>query len=53
MDDFKVECYITGEDDHDIRLCDLHEQDIREWKKQIEERALSEYYNKKIEVKEN
>ena len=51
MYDFRVECYIDGGGKQNIKPSDLNEKDIEEWKKDMETRALSEYYNKKIKVK--
>lgn len=51
MCDFRIECYIDSGDEKNIKISDLNEKDMKEWKKDMESRALSEYYNKKIKVK--
>lgn len=51
MDDFRIEYYIDSKDNQNIKLSDLNEKDMEEWKKDMESRALSEYYNKKIKQK--
>ena len=51
MDDFRIEYYIDGKYNQNIKLSDLNEKDMEEWKKDMESRALSEYYNKKIKQK--
>lgn len=50
MDDFRIEYYIKVGDEQNIKLSDLNEKDKEEWKKDMEARALSEYYNKKVKI---
>lgn len=52
MDDFRIEYYIDNGDDQNIKLSSLNEKDMEEWKKDMEARALSEYYNKKIKIRQ-
>ena len=52
MDDFRIEYYIDIGDGQNIKLSSLNEKDMEEWKKDMEARALSEYYNKKIKIKQ-
>ncbi len=50
MEDFRVEYYI----DNGGQITDfssMNEKETEQWKKDMEERALSEYYNKKIKIK--
>ena len=51
LDDYRIEYYIKKEDGQNIKLSDLNEKDIEQWKKDMEARALSEYYKKKIKIK--
>lgn len=50
MDDFRIEYYIDSKDNQNIKLSDLNEKDMEEWKKDMETRALSEYYKQKIKI---
>ena len=43
--------WIEKEDGQNIKLSDLNEKDIEQWKKDMEVRALSEYYKKRIKIK--
>lgn len=52
MDEFRIEYYIDSGDNQDIKLSDLNEKDMEEWEKNMEVRALSIYYNKKIKIKQ-
>lgn len=52
MDDFRMEYYKDIGDGQNIKLSSLNEKDMEEWKKDMEARALSEYYNKKIKIKQ-
>lgn len=52
MDDFRIEYYIDNGDDQNIKLSSLNEKDMEEWKKDMEARALSEYYNKKVKIRQ-
>lgn len=49
MEDFRIEYYIDSGDGQITELSSINEKET-EWKKDMEERALSEYYNKKIKV---
>lgn len=53
MNEFCVECYVDGENEHNPKLLDANDKDTKQWKKYMEERALSQYYNKKIEISDN
>ena len=50
MDDFRIEYFIESENAQSIRLSSLDESEIEEWKKDMESRALGEYYNQKIKI---
>ena len=50
MGDLRMEYYIDSGDNQNIKLSDLNEKDMEEWKKDMEARALSEYYNKKVKI---
>ena len=50
MNEFRLECYVHSDDNQNTKILNLNEKDINQWRKKIEARALTEYYNKKIEV---
>lgn len=50
MDDFRIEYFIESGNAQSIRLSSLDESEIEGWKKDMESRALSEYYNQKIKI---
>ena len=50
MNEFRVELYIDSGEDRNTELSSLPEEYINQWKKELEERALGEYYNKKIKI---
>ena len=50
MDEYKVEFFVAGDNEQDIMLSSLNEEEIEQWKKDMEARALSAYYNKKIKI---
>lgn len=52
MNEFIVELFVDKGENQDIKLSSLNENDMEEWKKDMELRALSEYYNKKIKIKQ-
>lgn len=51
MNEFRVELFVARDDEQDIMLSSLNEDEIEKWKKDVEERALSEYHNQKIKIK--
>ena len=51
MDDYNIEYCIDNGDERVIKLSGLNDKDLKEWRKDMEARALSEYYNKKVNVK--
>ena len=50
MDEYKVEFFIASDDEQEIKLTNLNEKDIEHWKRELEEIALFEYYNRKIKI---
>jgi len=49
MNEFRVELFIdSGEED--IKLSSMNEKEMEQWKKNMELRALSEYYKRKIKI---
>ena len=48
--EFRIEYYIDNGDKKDIKLSALDEKDTKQWKRDMEARALSEYYQEKIKV---
>ncbi len=51
MDEYKVEFFIAGDDEQGVKLTSLNEKDMEHWKRELEEQALFEYYNRKIKIK--
>ena len=51
MDEYKVEFFVASDDGQDVMLSNLNEDEMEQWKKDVEERALSEYHNQKIKIK--
>ena len=51
MDEYKVEFFVASDDEQDVMLSNLNEDEMEQWKKDVEERALSEYHNQKIKIK--
>ena len=49
MNEFRVELFIDSRE-KDIKLSNLNEKEMEQWKKDMEARALSEYYKKKIKI---
>ena len=50
MNEFKVELFVANDDEQDVMLSGLTEDEMEQWKKDMEERAFSEYHNKKIKI---
>ena len=50
MNEFVVELFVASDDEHDVMLSSLNEDEMEQWKKDLEARALSEYYNKKVKA---
>ena len=51
MNEFVVELFVASDDEQDVMLSSLNEDEMEQWKKDMEARALSEYHNKKIKIK--
>ena len=51
MDDYNIEYCIDNENGQIIKLSGLNDKDLKKGRKDMEARALSEYYNKKVKVK--
>lgn len=52
MDEFRIEFYMDSGDNQNIKLSGLNEKDMEQWKKDMEARALNEYYNKKVKIRQ-
>lgn len=50
MNEFKVERYIDNGNEENIKISSLNEKETEHWKKNLEVRALSEYYKQKIKI---
>lgn len=51
MNEFRVELFIASDEEQDVMLSSLNEDEMEQWKKDMEARALSEYHNQKIKIK--
>ena len=50
MNEFMVELFIASDDEQDVMLSSLNEKEMELWKRELEEQALFEYYNRKIKI---
>ena len=50
MDEYKVEFFIASDDEQEVKLTNLNEKDIEHLKRELEEQALFEYYNRKVKI---
>ena len=50
MNEFIIEYYIDSGDNQIIKLSSFNEKNMEQWKKDMEVRALSEYYKQKIKI---
>lgn len=50
MDEYKIELFIDSGEEENIELSNLSGNDMEQWKKDTEERALNEYYKRKIKI---
>ena len=50
MNEFVVELFIASDDEQEVKLTNLNEKDMEHWKRELEEQALFEYYNRKIKI---
>ena len=51
MNEFRVELFIASDDEQNMMFSSLNEDEMEQWKKDMEERALSEYHNQKVKIK--
>ena len=51
MNEFKIELYIDNGNEENIKISSLNEKETEHRKKDMEARALSEYYKRKITAK--
>ncbi len=51
MDEYKVEFFIVSDNEQNTKLSSLNEKEMEQWRKDLETRALSEYYNRKIKIR--
>ena len=51
MNEFVVELFVASDDEQDVMLSRLNKDEMEQWKKDMEARALSEYHNQKIKIK--
>lgn len=51
MNEFVVELVLASDDEQDVVLSSLNEKEMEQWKKDMEERALGEYYDQKVNIK--
>lgn len=47
---FRVELFIDSGEKENIEFSRFNKKDMEQWKKNVEARALSEYYKKKIKI---
>ena len=52
MEEIRIEYYIDRGYDKTVKFSELNEKDREKWKKDMESRAISGYYNKKIKISE-
>ena len=50
MDEYKIEFFIASDDEQDVKLSSLNGKDMEHWRREVEERALFEYYTRKIKI---
>lgn len=50
MNEFRIELYIDRGEEQNTKLSNLDKKNMNQWKRDLEARALSEYYNKKIKI---
>ena len=50
MDEYKVEFFIGSDDEQEVKLTSLNEKDMEHRRRELEEQALFEYYNRKIKI---
>ena len=50
MKEYSIELFVVSDEGKDIRLSDLTEKELEQWKEDMEESALSEYYKQKVKI---
>lgn len=52
MNEYCIEVFIESDEDENEKSLNLNEENKQEWKEEMEARALSEYYKRKIIISE-
>lgn len=52
MNEYCIEVFIESDEDENVKSLNLNEENKQEWKEEMEARALSEYYKRKIIISE-
>ena len=52
MNEYCIEVFIESDEDENVESLNLNEENKQEWKEEMEARALSEYYKRKIIISE-
>ena len=52
MNEYCIEVFIESDEDENVKSLNLNEENKQEWKEEMEARALSEYYKRKIMISE-
>lgn len=50
MNEFTIELFIDNRDEKYIEISNLNNTELQPWRRDIEAKALSEYYNTKIKI---
>lgn len=50
MNEFRIELFLNSGKEENEEFSNLSEKDMEQWKKDMEARALSEYYKRKIKI---
>jgi len=52
LNEYCIEVFIESDEDENVKSLNLNEENKQEWKEEMEARALSEYYKRKIMISE-
>lgn len=52
MDSFKIEYLIADDKEKSVKISSLNKKEMIQWRRDMEARALSKYYKRKIEIKD-
>ena len=52
MNEYSIDLLIESDEDETVEPLNLNEENKQEWKEEMEARALSEYYKRKIIISE-